>query len=104
MDLQACSQVNPVPHRRMNPYMNTGLLEFQVNNTCEAYGCFQKAATKIYVKVGKLGSIPLDLCSSCIHKFDQKERMLESVHQPVSNTNQIIQPLSMLGEMHQEND
>ena len=84
--------------------MTKELMELQVNNTiCEAVGCFEKAVTKIDVKVGKLGSISLDLCSSCIHKFDQKERTLESVCRPVSNTKLSTQPLSMRG-MLEEND
>jgi len=83
--------------------MNKEVLDCRVNNICEAYGCFEKAATTINVTVGQLGIIPLDLCNDCVRKFDQKERMLESVHQPVSNTNQIT-PSSMQGVLHQEND
>jgi hypothetical protein len=84
--------------------MNKEVLDFQVNNICEAYGCFKKATTKISVKVGQLGSISLDLCNNCTKKFDQKGRMLESVHQPVSNTNQSTQSSSVQGVLHQEND
>jgi hypothetical protein len=83
--------------------MSKEVMEAQVNNTiCEAVGCFEKAATKINVKVGERGSISLDLCSSCIHKFDQKGRMLESVVQTLSNTNRIIQSSSSGGTF--END
>ena len=39
------------------------------NIICEGYGCFKKAATKIKVRVGKLGSISLDLCTDCVKKF-----------------------------------
>lgn len=71
VDLQACSQVNPIAHRRMNP-MTKEVMELQVNNsTCEAADCFEKAATKIDVTVGKLGSISLDLCIECVKKFQE---------------------------------
>ena len=47
-------------------------LDFQVNNgICEAYGCSQIATTKISVKVGQLGTIPPDLCTDCVRKFDE---------------------------------
>jgi hypothetical protein len=53
--------------------MTKEVLDFQVNNgICEAYGCSQKATTKISVKVGQLGSISLDLCTNCTDKFDEK--------------------------------
>ena len=50
--------------------MDSKLLDCQVNNFCEAYGCFEKA-TKIDVRVGQLGTIPLNLCIECVKKFDQ---------------------------------
>jgi hypothetical protein len=51
--------------------MDKEIIDFQVNNICEAYGCFRKATTKISVRVGQLGTIPLDLCTDCMSKFDQ---------------------------------
>jgi hypothetical protein len=51
--------------------MNNEVLHLEVNNICEGYGCFKKAATKIAVKVGQLGSISLDLCTDCVKKFDE---------------------------------
>jgi hypothetical protein len=54
----------------MNPYDQRGM-EYRVNNSiCEAVGCFEKAATTIIVRVGRLGSISLDLCTDCMKKFD----------------------------------
>jgi hypothetical protein len=50
--------------------MNKESLDFEVNNICEAFGCFQKATTKISVKVGQLGTIPLELCIYCVKKFE----------------------------------
>jgi hypothetical protein len=51
--------------------MNREVLHLQVNNViCEGYGCFNKANTKINVKVGQLGTILLDLCTDCVKKFD----------------------------------
>jgi hypothetical protein len=50
--------------------MTKEVIDYQVNNTCEANGCSQKATTKISVKVGQLGSISLDLCANCTEKFD----------------------------------
>jgi hypothetical protein len=73
---------------------------FYSNNNddiCEAVGCFAEATSKVDVKVGLEGTITLHLCVNCINKFDQKERVLEQVDQPSSNTNQSIQPLSMQG-------
>ena len=50
--------------------MNNEVLDSQVNNViCEGYGCFNKATTKINVKVGQIGTIPLDLCTNCVKKF-----------------------------------
>jgi Zn finger protein HypA/HybF involved in hydrogenase expression len=52
--------------------MNKEVIHLQVNNViCEGYGCFNKANTKINVKVGQLGTIPLDLCTFCVKKFDE---------------------------------
>jgi hypothetical protein len=52
--------------------MNNEVLHLQANNViCEGYGCFNKATTKINVKVGQLGTIPLDLCTDCLKKFDE---------------------------------
>ena len=51
--------------------MNNEVLDSQVNNSiCEGYGCFNKATTKINVKVGQLGTILLEVCIDCIGKFD----------------------------------
>jgi hypothetical protein len=77
--------------------MDKKVIDYKINNICEAYGCFEKAVATIKVRVGKIGSISLHLCSNCIRKFDQKEMMLEQVDQPLSNTKQSIQPLSMQG-------
>jgi hypothetical protein len=52
--------------------MDKEIMCFQVNKgICEAYGCFEKATTQINVKVGRLGTIPLDLCTYCVMKFDE---------------------------------
>jgi hypothetical protein len=54
--------------------MNREVLHLQVNNViCEGYGCFNKATTIINVKVGRLGIIPLDLCTGCAKKFDEND-------------------------------
>jgi hypothetical protein len=53
--------------------MDKQVMDSQVNNICEAYGCSKKATTKISVKVGQLGSISLDLCANCTEKFDVKD-------------------------------
>jgi hypothetical protein len=51
--------------------MNKEILDFQVNKTiCEAVGCFVRATNRIDVKVGKKGIISLDLCDSCVKKFE----------------------------------
>jgi hypothetical protein len=50
--------------------MDKQVIDFQVNNICEAFGCSQKATTKISVKAGQLGTIPLELCIYCVKKFD----------------------------------
>ena len=84
--------------------MTKELMDVEVNNgICEAVGCYAKATTKIKVKVGQRDCV-LDLCVNCVNKFDQKEKALESVLQPLSNTNQSIQPSSVRREVHQEND
>jgi hypothetical protein len=44
-------------------------LESELNNTCEAVGCFTKATTTIEVKVGVRGTILLSLCHGCVSKF-----------------------------------
>jgi hypothetical protein len=52
--------------------MNKEVLHLQVNNViCEGFGCFKKATTKINVKVGQIGTIPLDLCTYCVKRFDE---------------------------------
>jgi len=40
------------------------------NHICDATGCFAKATTKIDMKVGKNGIISLELCNSCVAKFE----------------------------------
>jgi hypothetical protein len=57
--------------------MDKQVMYSQVNNICEAYGCSQKATTKISVKVGQLGSISLDLCNNCTEKFDEKDLQVQ---------------------------
>ena len=37
--------------------------------TCEAVGCFSKAAIKLEVRVGTAGTIALFLCEECKSKF-----------------------------------
>jgi hypothetical protein len=55
-------------------------MELQVNNTiCEAVGCFEKATTKVNVKVGNLGSVSLDLCIDCVGKFDKNDNISGNV-------------------------
>jgi hypothetical protein len=75
----------------------TNYFEAKVDHLCEAVNCFGKPTTEIKLKVGQRQTITLHVCSKCVNKFDQKEKMLESVLQPFSNTNQSIQPLSMRG-------
>jgi hypothetical protein len=72
---------------------------FEVNDDhlCEAANCFEKPTKEIKLKVGQRQTITLHVCAKCVNKFDQKEIMLESVVQPLSNMNQSIQPLSMQG-------
>jgi hypothetical protein len=78
--------------------MNNEVLHLQANNViCEGYGCFNKATTKINVKVGQLGTIPLDLCADCVKKFDVNKNVLEQVEELFSNTNQNVQPVSIQG-------
>jgi hypothetical protein len=56
----------------MEDPLTQNTLSAPVNNIiCDAYGCFEKAATKIDVRVGKLGSISLDLCIECVKKFQE---------------------------------
>ena len=75
VDLVACNQANLVAHRSGRLEMDKRVLHLQVNNViCEGYGCFNKATTKINVKVGHLGTIPLDLCIDCVKKFDENKR------------------------------
>ena len=82
----------------------TNYFEIKDDHLCEAVNCFEKPTKEIKLKVGQRHTITLHVCINCINKFNQKERMLESVHQPLSNTNESIQPLSMQGALHQEND
>jgi hypothetical protein len=78
--------------------MNKEVLDFQVNNSiCEAVGCLARTTIKIKVKVGQLGTIPLDLCADCVNKFDVNKNVLEQVEEPFSNTNQNVQPVSIQG-------
>jgi protein-arginine kinase activator protein McsA len=76
--------------------MTKFLLYPEVNDkdVCEAAGCFERPTINIKLKVSQRQTITLHICNNCIDKFDQNEGMLESVHQRLSNTNQIIQPLS----------
>jgi hypothetical protein len=47
-------------------------LEFELNdNICEAVNCSAKVTTTILVKVGDR-SVALNLCNSCISKFEEK--------------------------------
>ena len=40
------------------------------NKNCEAYGCDNRATVQIEVQVGKLGTIPLNLCIDCVSLFE----------------------------------
>jgi hypothetical protein len=63
--------------------MDNKLLDCQVNNICEAVGCFKKATIKINVKAGQLGSFPLDLCIECVKKFRQDIPREEELKQKI---------------------
>jgi hypothetical protein len=78
--------------------------EVKDDHLCEAANCFERPTIDVKLKVGQKQTITLHVCAKCVNKFCKKEKMLELVHQPVSNTNQIIQPLSLQGVLHQEND
>jgi hypothetical protein len=82
----------------------TNYFEVNDDHLCEAVNCFEKPTTEIKLKVGQRQTITLRVCAKCVNKFDQKEKMLELVHQPVSNINQNVQPLFMQGVLEQEND
>jgi hypothetical protein len=81
----------------------TNYFEINDDHLCEAVGCFERPTIEIKLKVDQRQTITLHVCVNCINKFDQKEKMLESVHQPSSNTNQIM-PSSIQGVLHQDND
>ena len=81
----------------------TNYFEANDDHLCEAVNCLEKPTTEIKLKVGQRQTITLHVCSKCVNKFEQKEKMLESVLQPVSNTNQIMQSSSSVGTL-QEND
>ena len=51
------------------------------NKICEAYGCGNRATTQIEIQVGKLGTIPLNLCIECVSLFEcnqDKNRVLSN--------------------------
>jgi hypothetical protein len=81
----------------MEDPLTQNTLSAPLNIICEGYGCFKKAATKINVQVGHLGTIPLDLCADCVKKFDVNKNVLEQVEEPFSNTNQNVQSVSNQG-------
>jgi hypothetical protein len=47
-------------------------------NSCEAYGCNNKATSQVTVTVGRLGDIDLNLCKSCIPEFDENDKKVKS--------------------------
>jgi hypothetical protein len=53
----------------MNNLVSLQPLSVINNNICEAYGCDNRAITQIEVQVGKLGTIPLNLCIACVSLF-----------------------------------
>jgi hypothetical protein len=59
---QASLGVHPESHEK--------IVRDLVNSICEAYGCDNRATTQIEVQVGKLGSIPLNLCIACVSLFE----------------------------------
>jgi hypothetical protein len=69
--------------------------ELNDDHICEAVGCFAEATTKVDVKVGMKGTITLHLCVNCIGKFDQREKVLEQVEEPFSNTKHSTPPVSV---------
>ncbi|HJT47968.1 MAG TPA: hypothetical protein VJ729_07270 [Nitrososphaeraceae archaeon] len=77
---------------------------FEANDDhlCEAVNCLEKPTTEINLKIGQRQTITLRVCSTCVNKFEQKEKMLESVLQPASNIHQNIQPFQCVGTL-QEN-
>jgi protein-arginine kinase activator protein McsA len=75
----------------------TNYFEVNDDHLCEAVNCFEKPTTEIKLKVRQGQTITLHVCVNCINKFNQKQRVLESVSQPFSNTKQSIQSLSVQG-------
>ncbi len=50
--------------------MSESTISSEVNkNICEALACFAEATTKIELKLGRKGTITLDLCKDCVKRF-----------------------------------
>jgi hypothetical protein len=45
---------------------------------CEAQGCNAKATVSLPVKVGKLGTTRLMLCSNCVIKFNDDDKTIQN--------------------------
>jgi hypothetical protein len=75
----------------------TNYFEINDDHLCEAVGCFERPTIEIKLKVDQRQTIILHVCAKCVNKFDQKEKVLESVDQPFSNTNYSTPPVSVQG-------
>ena len=80
----------------------TNYLEVNYDHLCEAVNCCENPTMEIKLKVGQKQTITLHVCAKCVSKFDQKERVLESVLQPLSNANQSIQSSSSGGTLQEK--
>jgi hypothetical protein len=56
------------------------------NIMCEAVGCYSQADTKIHLKVGSKGIIPLFLCTTCKSKLHLSESSEDQMLQDKSCT------------------
>jgi hypothetical protein len=54
-------------------------------NSCEAYGCNNKATSQVTVTVGRLGNIDLNLCKKCAPMFKNTGKLTASQEQLTSD-------------------
>jgi hypothetical protein len=45
---------------------------------CEAYGCDKRATRQITIDAGRHGNIDLNVCKSCISKFNDEDKIAPS--------------------------
>ena len=60
---------NHQPNHKYENSVSKDEKDKHINKQCEALNCYNKATNEIFLRVGSLGHVKLNVCGNCIEKF-----------------------------------